>query len=192
MYIIKNKKGKIFQRMQRAIRTKSIRINTWEMIAGQGMWWLRGGDKGPNIPNSWNEEGHGLEKQVYEVTVLSEGKIIAPTKEEIGSHTKLLHMHSVHTCKQQISLPIKLKSTQQFQCEVYLSPILRRGFLEALVVDLILRASPSFSVTTHSFTLPASNKPINVALVLCIDITFSNSTQKINRWSDLQNNTIKD
>jgi hypothetical protein len=61
-----------------------------------------------------------------------------------------------------------------------------RGFLAALPPDFILRASPNFSVTTHSFTLPASNKPITVALVLCIDITFSKSIHNITKWNDLQ------
>lgn len=66
----------------------------------------------------------------------------------------------------------------------YLSANLILGFLGALVfvlffasAALFLRASPSFSVTTHSLALPASSRPINVALVRCIDITFSKRIQ---------------
>lgn len=68
----------------------------------------------------------------------------------------------------------------------YLSPILNRGFLVALVAALALRASPSFSVTTHSLTRPASSSPIKVALVRCRDITFSKRIQNIIKWSDLK------
>lgn len=61
----------------------------------------------------------------------------------------------------------------------YLSHILMNDFLaDALLADFIFMALPSFSVTTHSFALPASNKPINVALVLCRDMTFSKRIQK--------------
>lgn len=48
---------------------------------------------------------------------------------------------------------------------IYLSPILKRGFRGALQPSLVFSASPNFSVTTHSFTLPASNRPMNVAFV---------------------------
>jgi len=48
----------------------------------------------------------------------------------------------------------------------------------ALLAAFIFIALPSFAVTTHSFALPASNKPINVAFVLCRDMTFSKATQK--------------
>jgi hypothetical protein len=50
---------------------------------------LRVGDKGANITNPCNEEGKGLEKEVYEVMVLSKGEIIAPAEEEIGPNTEL-------------------------------------------------------------------------------------------------------
>jgi hypothetical protein len=60
--------------------------------------------------------------------------------------------------------------------------------LFALLADFIFRALPSFSVTTHSFALPASNKPINVALDRCSDMTFSKTTQKKSKWKDLQKN----
>lgn len=49
----------------------------------------------------------------------------------------------------------------------YLSVILKKGLLGALTpAVLFLVPSPSFSVTTHSFTLPASSRPMKVALVL--------------------------
>ena len=50
---------------------------------------LRVGDKGTNITNPCNEEGKGLEKEVYEITVLSKVEIIAPAEEEIGPNTEL-------------------------------------------------------------------------------------------------------
>ena len=56
-----------------------------------------------------------------------------------------------------------------------------------LLEGLVLEASPSFSVTTHSLTLPISSSPIIVAFVRCIAITFSKTTQKITRCSDLKN-----
>lgn len=68
----------------------------------------------------------------------------------------------------------------------HLSPILNRGNLKmdlALVLffaasaAFFLRISPNFSVTTHSLALPASSKPIKVALVRCKDITFSKRIQ---------------
>jgi hypothetical protein len=37
---------------------------------------LKVGDKGANITNPNNEEGKGLEKEVYEVAVLSKGRVI--------------------------------------------------------------------------------------------------------------------
>ena len=83
-------------------------------------------------------------------------------------------------------LPKKIEKTQKVRFFVmYLSPILMRGFLHALPGIFILRASPSFSVTTHSFTLPASNRPMKVAFVLCNDITFSKRIQKTIKWTDL-------
>lgn len=69
--------------------------------------------------------------------------------------------------------------------KTYLSPILIRGFLRVFPPSFDL-TSPNFSVTTHSLTLLASSKPMNVALVRCNDMTFSNRIQKTNRWSDLQ------
>lgn len=68
----------------------------------------------------------------------------------------------------------------------YLSPILNRGNLKMDLVLVLflaasaaffLRISPNFSVTTHSLALPASSRPIKVALVLCKDITFSKRIQ---------------
>jgi hypothetical protein len=50
---------------------------------------LKIGNKGANITNPNNKEGNGLEKEVYEVAVLSKGKIIAPTEEEVGPNSKL-------------------------------------------------------------------------------------------------------
>lgn len=73
---------------------------------------------------------------------------------------------------------------------MYLSPILMRSFLDPLPGNFILRASPSFSVTTHSLTLPASNRPMKVAFVLCKDITFSKRTQKTIKWNDLHHSMI--
>jgi len=52
-----------------------------------------------------------------------------------------------------------------------------RGFLVCFVFSLFLRASPNFSVTTHSLALFASSKPINVALVRWKAITFSKRIQ---------------
>lgn len=69
---------------------------------------------------------------------------------------------------------------------MYLSPILNRSFLGALVPTLCLRKSPSFSVTIHSFTRLPSSRPMIVALVRCSDMTFSNRIQKTNKWIDLQ------
>ena len=69
---------------------------------------------------------------------------------------------------------------------IYLSPILKRGFRGALEPSLVFSASPNFSVTTHSFTLPASNRPMNVAFVRWSDMTFSKRIQKMIRWNDLQ------
>uniref|UniRef100_A0A6N2M3S1 Uncharacterized protein n=1 Tax=Salix viminalis TaxID=40686 RepID=A0A6N2M3S1_SALVM len=42
------------------------------------------------------------------------------------------------------------------------------------------------SMTTHSFTLPISSKPMSVAFVRWRAMTFSNRIQKISRWIDLQ------
>lgn len=69
--------------------------------------------------------------------------------------------------------------------DLYLSSILNRGFLSAFVPALTLRASPSFSVTIHSFTRLVSNRPTIVAFVLCSDMTFSKRIQKTSKWSDL-------
>lgn len=70
-------------------------------------------------------------------------------------------------------------SDVRFVTDGYLSPInFDKDFLGAVLLDLLfLRVSPSFSVTTHSFTLLASKRPINEALVRWNDITFSNNTQ---------------
>lgn len=67
----------------------------------------------------------------------------------------------------------------------YLSPILNLGFLGALAAPLTLRASPSFSVTIHSFTRLASSRPIIVAFVRCRDMPFSKRIQNTSKWSDL-------
>lgn len=70
--------------------------------------------------------------------------------------------------------------------ETYFFPIVNRGRLVAFTADFNLRASPSFSVTTHSFTLPASNKPMKVPFVRWSDMTFSKRIQNTTKWSDLR------
>lgn len=76
--------------------------------------------------------------------------------------------------------------------------LLGKGWLSYLFLGLIvlssgtpfsglaLRTSPNFSVTTHSFTLPISIKPVSVAFIRCIDITFSKRIQNGIIWSDLR------
>lgn len=78
------------------------------------------------------------------------------------------------------------KTIEHEKKKIYLSPILNRGFFGALGPAFALWASPNFSVTTHSFTLPVSNRPIKVALVRCRDMTFSKRIQKNSKWTDLQ------
>lgn len=67
-----------------------------------------------------------------------------------------------------------------------LSESLSLGFLIGLVTFVLFLAesdlflfteSPSFAVTTHSLALPASSRPIKVALVRCRDMTFSKRIQ---------------
>lgn len=109
--------------------------------------------------------------------------VVTSTEEEVHASSKLKQMNPVDG-RNFISLarcPRKLKT--KMKC--YLSPSLIRCFLNALVADFNLRASPSFSVTIHSFTRPASNKPMKVALVRWSDITFSKRIQNTSRWSDL-------
>lgn len=57
---------------------------------------LRAGNNGSNIAKSANEEGNGLEEEVYEVVVLPMHKIVASTKEEEDSKTQLQEMKSVN------------------------------------------------------------------------------------------------
>ena len=68
--------------------------------------------------------------------------------------------------------------------DFFLGAVQRRG---TLLEALIFEASPNLSVTTHSLTFPISRRPTIAAFVRCIDITFSKTTQKIIRWSDLHN-----
>jgi hypothetical protein len=49
---------------------------------------LRVGNKGADVTKSSNEEGNRLKEEENVVSVLSKGKIIASTEEEIGSSTK--------------------------------------------------------------------------------------------------------
>lgn len=139
-------------------------------------------DECSDIANADDEESDGLEEQEYVVAVVPERNVIASTEEEVSRDTELQNMQPDSTSKfiredgidgsfAQIK---KMDQKRQFFV-VYLSPILMRGFLPG---TLVLRASPSFSVTTHSFTLPASSRPMKVALVLCSDITFSKRVQK--------------
>jgi hypothetical protein len=117
-----------------------------------------------------------LEKEEYVVVVIPKCDVIASTEEEVCCDTKLQNMQPDSTLMLSHE---NEKMNQNGQILVtYLSPILMQGLLDPLPGIFILKASPSFSVTTHSFTLPASNRPMKVAFVLCKDITFSKSTQK--------------
>jgi hypothetical protein len=135
-------------------------------------------DECSDIANADDEESDGLEEQEYVVAVVPERNVIASTEEEVSCDTELQNVQPDSTSKfireDGIDESEKMDQKRQFFV-MYLSPILMRGFLPG---TLVLRASPSFSVTTHSFTLPASSRPMKVALVLCSDITFSKRVQK--------------
>ena len=79
-----------------------------------------------------------------------------------------------------------LNYTASLWKNAYLPPILNRGFLGAFKPALALKASPSFSVTIHSFARFVSSRPMMVAFIRCSDMTFSKRIQKTNKWSDLK------
>lgn len=67
----------------------------------------------------------------------------------------------------------------------YLFRILSGSFLAAVEACLVFDASPCFYVTTHSFALPASSKPMMTALHRCKDMTFSKNIQITIKCKDL-------
>lgn len=156
---------------------------------------LRVGNKGANVTEPRDEEGDCLDEKVDEVVVFPKGHVVASAEEEVEASAKFQQMDSAKIWRRmrsikKILLPYRsgcvfCKSTTEFE-NLYLSPILKRGLLGALAPAFALRASPSFSVTTHSFTLPASRRPIKVAFVRCSDMTFSKRIQNTNKWSDLR------
>lgn len=135
-----------------------------------------------NIIKANYKESKCLEEEEDVEVVPAEHHIITPTQGEVCPCPYLQEMHP-GGFNREMSQEYRRKNIFKTVCFVdYLSPILVLGFLAALVVEvLVFMAAPSFSVTTHSFTLPASNNPIKVAFVLCNDMTFSNKIQNTSK-----------